>query len=158
MRDIRPDLNDRLASIQAEKRSLQSKIDEFGKFEAYLNVLIAEENRRWQAVDQATKPDGQTGDRTQIDWSRVPKVKVGDLEPFSQFVFGLVDELGPSDTTRLAQVAVDRGYPFGTKNPRRSIHFALVGLSHQNLVEKHEGKWRRLPEQVGGVVTAAEQS
>jgi hypothetical protein len=157
MRDIRPDIDDRLQELADEKRKLTERLNELAQVETQLRTLQALEERRWQAMAQTDLPLSPAPITLRLSRMsntaefRYPLVKPGDLPPFSQLLFSLVDEMGPSTTAELAAAVTNRGFPFGKKSPVRSTHFGLVGLKRVNLVEMHEGKWRRLPEHLGMV-------
>jgi hypothetical protein len=43
----------------------------------------------------------------------------------------------------LKESAVERGVPFGDKQPGRVIHFAMLGMAQHNLVAREtDGRWR----------------
>jgi len=45
--------------------------------------------------------------------------------------------------------AVERGVPFGEKQPGRVIHFAMLGMAQHNLVAREEnGRWKLVEQAV----------
>ncbi len=121
MRDIRADLKDRLAELVKERAEVESRRENIAARESQLKALIREEDERWAGVQERLFPEG-TRDK-------------GEAEHPVLSAF-LIDQLrsGPRSKDDLVKAATEANFPFGAKSPRRSIHFALVGLENKKLV------------------------
>ena len=61
----------------------------------------------------------------------------------SQFIRDALNDGTPRSLEDLKRIAQDRGMDFGGKNPGRVLHFGLLGMAQNNLVEMVEkGVWR----------------
>jgi hypothetical protein len=132
MKDIRQDLKERLADIEQERARLQARLAELTHIESGLKSLLEDEDKRWKPTPEMLP----LFPRPQVD---------GNGKYTSPLSRSIVDSLkfGPRSLKELKETARLDGIDFGDKNAGRSIHFALVGMAQNNLVERLEnGKWR----------------
>jgi hypothetical protein len=133
MNDIRQDLRERIDVYDSEIAELNDAIKTLESEAKHARELLAIEERRWARV---------TG----------PLFEKSEPEPQGQLSGVVLDVLSKQDSMELSHIkeaVVGRGYPFGEKDPGRSLHFALVGLSKQGLVQKVDGRWFSVPQNGG---------
>jgi hypothetical protein len=133
MRDIRPDLRERLQSVLNKRQTYQRALDALSVEENLLTKLLQAEDAMF---DTSTLFDA------------VEDAKPTELsppQPASPLSEVLLDTLktksGPVTIEELKQSAAQRGVPFGGKRPGRVIHFVMLGMAQHNLVEKKDGGW-----------------
>jgi hypothetical protein len=127
VRDIRPDLKDRLADIKARREEMQSELRRLADQEAAVERLLLAEESKWRHTtpslfDSEPQPQQMTLSQLLLDSlkSRNEAASLGELK----------------------EEAVRSGVPFGRKKPGRAIHFAMLGMAQHNLVERtKDGKW-----------------
>jgi len=141
MRDIRQDLRDRIAALDAQIDPLRKQVATLeNKREAMASLLESEESE-WKA--HVAPVNGHSGAH--------PAPLIQDV---------IKDLLADGDVwsgSAIAAVAVKKGCDFKGRNPNRSTHFTLVGLSRGEggFVEKAGyGKWRlKNPRTKGTTIT-----
>jgi hypothetical protein len=114
--------------MRAKRESLQRALSSVDAQEETLNALLAAEEAMWQQLNpplfESTeeKPQGS---------------------PLSQVLLDtLKAQSGTASLEDLKKSAVQRGVPFGGKQPGRVIHFAMLGMAQHKLVErKGDGNW-----------------
>lgn len=135
MRDIRPDLRERKQAIRNERAQLAARGLVLDAEETALDALMQVEDERWKGLSAPQVEGPPREDEPIVDLSRSP---LGDL------VMDVLADGRPRSMHDLAQIAKNRGYPFGEKSPGRVVHFALVSLSKANRIEKvGSGLWRK---------------
>jgi hypothetical protein len=131
MKDIRPDLKERLSAIEADTKNLQDKLSVLGQKRLAIEVLLREEEARFSQTDQIlfAGANDESGKYS---------------TPLSRIILGKIRMNGGIATlAEIKQAAQDAAYDFGEKAPGRSIHFALVGMAQNGLVEAAEnGVWK----------------
>jgi hypothetical protein len=148
VRDIRPDLQERIDEIDREMARLEASVVLLRSARQRYRDMLNEENARWQTVsgNGGSTPNGSSinaqGDpRPQED----PKGRT----PLARLVLEVLSD-GEVHTERdVMEQAVARKYPFGEKNPLNVVHFAMIGMG-QNKTIHNAGKaaWR-LPMNTG---------
>lgn len=134
MRDIRPDLQERLSSVEKELAGFQEKLRSLESQRDTLRSLLAAENERWESVTSHKEASGN-GQATQQDL-------IG-MTALSSILREHLADHKRHHLNELSEAAVKRGYPFGEKKPGRVVHFALLGMKSGNAVEQlGEGYWR----------------
>jgi hypothetical protein len=101
--------------------------------EQILDKLIEDEDAMWEKFNpplfEKSEPQGTV----------LSKVLLETLK--SKGGAAWLDELKVS--------AVERGVPFGEKQPGRVIHFAMLGMAQHNLVAREEnGRWKLVEQAV----------
>jgi hypothetical protein len=124
LRDIRQDLRERLASIKAARESMQDNLRQLTEQQATLEKLLEAEEALWQPVTPSLFPECEDGTLRQV---LIDTLKAKD---------------GAASLEELKDAATERGVPFGRKQPGRVIHFAMLGMAQNRLVERTaDGRW-----------------
>lgn len=131
MRDIRAYLQERLDDLDRERAELLSQIKALEAHRTLVEALLQSEEERFGNLE--TPPNRGTS------------ALVSEIRPMRN-VSGLMRKFladgNQLTTQQLTELAVSSGYRFGDKSPRRSVHFALVGLEKGGLVKHGEaGDW-----------------
>ena len=139
MRDIRKDIRERIEAIQSYQEHLRFRLTELDKRAAALEDFLKQEEIEWKAKQQPTLFSlGET--------SREVKLR----SELSRFLLDVLKDGNPHSTVELADLAVNRGVPIKGKSPLRAIHFSLVGMKNNNLVERVEPRvWRMHKDESG---------
>ena len=127
MRDIRQDLKERLASVFAKRTSLMKELNEVDEQASMIKALLEAEDSMWREINP-------------------PLFEGANEKPSSPLSQVLLDCLrtraGAASLDELKDAAVQRGIPFGGKQPGRVIHFAMLGMAQHDLVERtSDGRW-----------------
>jgi hypothetical protein len=127
VRDIRQDLRERIAELEAQVEEFAVKIADLEGHLEVLRTLLHEEGQRWP-------PEGEF-----LTGPTEPVIK--DLAELIQDIMSDHDEWSGKAITAVIQ---KRGYRFGEhRSPGRSVHFKLIGMQKQQIVENTgKGKWR----------------
>ena len=123
MKDIRKDLRERINDMRSRQERLQIQIKELNTRANMLEVLLDQEEREWRQK-QPTLLDLGTD---------VSPVRTHS--ELSRFLLNSLRDGNPHNTDELVALAENKGIPIKGKSPRRAIHFALVGMKQNNLVE-----------------------
>ena len=127
MRDIRQDLRERRDSVRTKRASMETALERLKDEESMYDKLIAAEDAMF---DKLTSP---LFAGTEQQGSVLSQVLLETLKSK-----GGIAWLG-----ELKESAVERGVPFGDKQPGRVIHFAMLGMAQHNLVAREtDGRWR----------------
>jgi hypothetical protein len=135
MRDIRSDLIERLQAIRRERDEIQKRLGQLDTDEAIVSSLLEKEEATWAKL-QAALP---------FDSSSSPQRNGKYETPLSRFVLSTLKTEGPCSLNELKNLA-QRRVSFGRKNPGRSIHFLLVGMERNGLVERLQDRTWKLKE------------
>jgi hypothetical protein len=139
MNDIRPDLRERIEDIDKLRTKLQRRLVELQEQEERLSALLKLEEERWEA-EQAilsgfvSEPDDGQG-HGKYD------------SPLAQFVLATLREQGECSLSDLKFLARKNGISFGRKNPGRALHFLLVGMAQNGIVQRTSLRNWRLKEE-----------
>jgi hypothetical protein len=130
MRDIRPDLRERLGSIEQErariKATVQGQLEELDQQEVGVKALLQQEERRFAS-------NNGNGIHHAAD---------GGTTPLSRLILAyLRNSNGPVSMDDIKASALANKFDFGEKAPGRVIHWGLVGMQQGGIVEKKGGKW-----------------
>lgn len=138
MRDIRPDLRERLEAISKEQQSLQSRLSELEQTEAGVRVLLLREEQRYS---RGSITELHLGDN---------HVRAGGT-PLAKLIITTARQGGKRwfvlDDFKTA--AKEAHFDFGEKSPGRTLHWALVGLTTHGHLEcqgTHKDRRYRLKE------------
>jgi hypothetical protein len=141
MRDIRPDLQERIEEIDRELARFDLRAVALKqKRTRYIEMLDAE-SERWNSIN-GTNGTVQ-GDSSVNGATNGSRPKASGRTPLSQLVLDVLSDLQTHSEREVAEQGVARGFPFGTKNPLSVVHFAMIGMG-QNKVIANVGKaeWR----------------
>ena len=134
MRDIRPDLKERLEAVETENGRLRQRLDELKNEDAMLRTMLAAENHRWHGDQRSLF----TGDRISVS-------RLGESgSPIAQFLLDTLSDGADWPLDRLKEHSPDKGI-FATDETSlgRALHGALIGLKRRGLVEMvGRGVWR----------------
>jgi len=125
MRDIRKDLKERLEAIADEKRAAQNRLANLDKAETMLQVLLEEEQLRWKSQQPRL-----------VGLETVARPKTNGRTPLGRFIREIMSDGREWQTAELAKLAKNRGLIAEGKSPLRVLHFSLVGMKQNGLVEK----------------------
>lgn len=131
MRDIRQDLRERLAEVEAQCAHHQRQVEALVEQERTLRALLNAEEARWP-VQQPLIPGYET--------SKASVTKNGH-SPLGRF---LIERLATGGKTlpMLKSEAEHAGILLTSKHPGRALHFSLVGMARNGYVEKVNGVWQ----------------
>lgn len=132
MRDIRADLKERLAAIELEAADLRKKLDALGVRKQSLQLLLEQENDRWR-----------DDSRQVVMFANKPPTGQSPHAQFSNFLRGTLADKNNWSLEELKMLAIDRGLDFEGKHPGRVLHFALLGMAQNGIVQNVErGVWK----------------
>lgn len=123
MRDIRPDLRERLASIVHDRAILDEE-------EAGVKAFLRIEERRWQFGP----PPDEGGAAVDADNGN------DNGTPLTRAIRSALRAKRSLTVEELKTAVKDTGYDFGERSPGRVLHWGLVGMGRA--VEKVGEKWR----------------
>ena len=122
-RDIRDDLNERLASIEQERERLVSRLESLATAKAGIEVLLE-------------------GEVTHFTDEQYYPLFLAAPSNINDFVMQQLRKGGNWTVEELKQEAARMGFHFGDKKPGRVIHFLLVALKRGGTVQQEpNGKW-----------------
>ncbi len=141
MRDIRKDLRERINSIRSQQEHLQFRIKELDRKAIMLENLLEQEELDWRARQPAL-----------LDLTGTLTVRT--RSELSRFILSTLSDGKPHSTGELVDLAQSKGIPIRGKSPRRAIHFALVGMKQNDLVEMVKSRvWKLAGNKSGKVET-----
>jgi len=131
MRDIRKDLAERMERAKTRKALLLNEIERTDNTIASLQSLLDQEEAEWQSRQPSL-----------IDLGR-------DVSPvrthseLSRFLLTTLSDGKLHRTDELAALAQSRNIPIKSKSYKRAVHFSLVGMKNNRLVDWVESRvWR----------------
>jgi hypothetical protein len=139
MRDIRADLRERLEVFQRERAQLETHIAVLDQKITITKAALQQENDRINSEQETipfaeNKPLGGAGSGPYST-------------PLAHSVFAAFKRENPASLEFLKAQAMKDQIPFGGKNPGRTIHFLLVGMQQNGIVERTpDGEWHLLHE------------
>lgn len=135
MKDIRPELRERIQQIQSKRDIARRQLDELDAIEQSLQTVLNSENELWKSL----APDTPLFQYPQNTDEKVNESN-GTLPGL------LLEFMRDGNSWSIEDFKAElqkRGYPFGEKAPGRVINFALVGLLRPGTVRKQEdGRWQ----------------
>lgn len=151
MRDIRRDLEERLAMVLAAQAIAKRSLVDLENQEATLRYLLKEEEARWieRIAENGVIQTGVTVNSTPHP-TRPQRIRSNNRprSPLAMLLIELLSSGHPLSLSELVQRAEMKGFDFGSKNPNRVIHFALIGMKQSQIVARSkDGKWS-IPEAV----------
>lgn len=120
MRDIRPDLRERLAAIARERARLD-------QVEAGIKALLEQEEHPRVFISSSSNGDHEV-----------------DGTPLTRFILATLRHARPRALAidDFKEAALKEGFDFGKKAPGRVLHRAMTGIAQGDRIEKVNGKWR----------------
>jgi hypothetical protein len=131
MRDIRKDLEERLIGITSERESLQNRLAHLAKAETMLRTLLEEEELRWRSQQRP------------LPGLEIAQPRSGARTLLGRFILDTMSDGGEWRVPELATLAKNKGLIANGKSPKRVLHFSLVGMRNNGLVEMvTSGVWK----------------
>jgi hypothetical protein len=131
MRDIRKDLEERIEKAETRRLLLLNDVKKMEGKIASLRNLLEQEETEWQARQPSL-----------IDLGR-------DVSPvrthseLSRFLLTTLSDGELHRTDELAALAQSRNIPIKSKSYKRAVHFSLVGMKNNRLVDWVQSRvWR----------------
>jgi len=118
MKDIKEELQQRLAELKEERNKLSHRLAVLQEKQKAIELLMQEEDLR--AQPQLSLPLSYTGHKA-----------IGGT-PFSRFIFKVLADGKPKTLKEIVKLAKNETLPFGKKNPGRVLHFTLAGLKQND--------------------------
>jgi hypothetical protein len=131
MRDIRKDLKERLEAIEKHKALLLIQLKKLDGVIAGIEQLLEQEEAEWKSRQPSLLDLGKN---------------VSPVRTYSELSRFLLSTLGDGAlhrTEELAALAQSRNIPIKGKSYKRAVHFSLVGMKNNRLVDWVESRvWR----------------
>lgn len=136
MRDIREDLKERMELMARERQNLEVRLASLAQQATILEALLEQENQRIHASSNQPSLSFVQPSAPKINGEKYSS-------PLSLAVLEVFRTINPANLGQFkAQAQRDR-VEFGGKHPGRAIHFLLLGMEQNGLVERLEdGRWR----------------
>lgn len=133
MRDIRPELRERLKDIEEDRESMKAQLKLLEERERKVCALIEDEDQRWSDMGPSFLSSGQQ------DEEGLPKGSVG----LGDIILGALSDGRAWAMDEFKTVAIVKGWPVNRNAAGRSLNMALQGLQARGMVEKFDtGEWR----------------
>lgn len=131
MRDIRKDLRERIDGIRSQQEHLAFRIKELDKQANMLEILLDQEEKDWEARQPTLFGAGEL----------IRKVRTHSQ--LGKFLLESLRDGNTHTTEELVGLVQKQGIPVKGKSPRRAVHFALVGMKQNKLVEMPQSRvWK----------------
>ena len=132
MRDIRVDLTERLNALGGEREKLKVRMAALDHKEALIRAILQQEEDRLRRAQAGSEPPSSN-----------PGENGKYASPIARFVLSAFHRQNPVSLRQLRDAGVRERVPFGDKSPGRVIHFLLIGMEKNGLVERlGRGMWR----------------
>lgn len=134
MRDIREDLRQRLSFVAGQRGEMRARLEWLDRVEEQLRGLLEYERLLQQEV-------AQESDRPESRYHE--EQLLAERMNLSQFLRSALSDAKPHTLDELKREAEKIGFDFAGKNPGRVIHFALLGMAQNGIVQMVErGVWQ----------------
>jgi hypothetical protein len=137
MRDIRPDLNERLGELKSEIVALRATLASKERHFSSTQELLARENEYWQSANQDQK--------TLFDSPAAPATNghshANNNGTLMEFIEKALTPGMGLTAKEIGQLAVERGFDFGHKSPSRAVHFRLLNLQKAGKAAQDGARW-----------------
>jgi len=131
MRDIRKDLEERMEAVEKRKALLLIQVKKLDEKLAVLGQLLEQEETEWEAKQPSLLDLGKD----------IAPVKTHT--ELSRFLINTLSDGELHRTNELAALAQNRNIPIKAKSYRRAVHFSLVGMKNNRIVDWVEsGVWK----------------
>jgi hypothetical protein len=128
MRDIRRDLEERLEAVSLERKRLEGQFHALEEKERVLKLLLEEEEARFSQISLPME---------------MPALPLKQYGPTRAFVLEMLGNGKAWTLAGLTDEALKRGLLADAKHPLRSLHFTLLGMRNNHLVEMPtSGHWK----------------
>lgn len=132
MRDIRKDLKERIDNLDSQKEHFRLRLKKLEEKEGALQTLLEQEEADWQARQP-----------TLLDFGGA-SAPVKTRSELGKFILTALADGNPHRIDDLIIAVQRQNIPIKGKYPRRAVHFSLVGMKQNNLVEMVEsGVWKK---------------
>jgi hypothetical protein len=136
MRDIREDLKERIDLLARTRQMHEIEIASLAQQSIVLESLLEQENQRVASSTQSA-----------LTFVEPPPARLPNgrkySTPLSLAVIEAFRTHNPATLGQLKNQAARDRVEFGGKHPGRAIHFLLLGMEQNGLVERTEdGRWR----------------
>lgn len=138
MRDIRPDLKERLSFIEKERARIEASVydqlDDLDQQKLGVEALLEQEERRFASA--SGNGNGHS-----------PAAEDGST-PLARFILSVFRKTNPRPVSLadFKAMAAKANFDFGEKAPGRVLHWALVGMAQSGVVQKGDDDMWRLKE------------
>jgi hypothetical protein len=130
MRDIRNDLKERLEALAKEKLFFQARIAETEQAAAGIQALLEREDQRFRTAATRAHSNGNNA-------------AIGKT-PLSQFIVDALQQSKQALTLSEFKERAETKLDFNGHSPGRTLHRALLGLTHNGYLDCHgKGSSRR---------------
>jgi hypothetical protein len=141
MRDIRSDLRERLETVTAEVNKLKAKLSDLETTQAGIKMLLRQEEDHFSSLSSPLFPADEAATGTGL----------------AQLIVHMMRSKNrPLDLQEIKDEIAKTPYNFGEKNPGRAIHFALVGMDQNGMVQRLSDKRWAIKPNIGN--TTAERT
>jgi chromosome segregation ATPase len=139
MRDIRKDLEERIEAIESRKVHFLFQIKRLDEKLTGLRQLLEQEEAEWKAKQPSLLDLGKD----------IAPIKTHT--ELSRFLINTLSDGKLHRTNEIAALAQSRNIPIKGKSYRRAVHFSLLGMKNNKLVDWIEsGVWRIHKNRSGG--------
>lgn len=134
MKDIRPDLRERLDALEKRSAILRSQLEQNKEQEELLKNLLQHEDERFGRLEAALVAPSRSidGDRSGAASTPLAKLIVNTIKQSDH----------PVTLDDLKRAAEHVKFDFGTKKPGRVLHWALVAMHENNVIERNGAGWK----------------
>jgi hypothetical protein len=131
MRDIRRDLEERIDDLDKRKELLLTQAKQIDEKMAILQQLLEQERAEWEAKQPSLLDLGKD----------IAPVKTHT--ELSRFLLNTLSDGKLHRTNEIAALAQSRNIPIKGKSYKRAVHFSLLGMKNNKLVDWVEsGVWK----------------
>lgn len=132
MRDIRNDLRERIEEVEQERAVAKRQLDALALRGARLSEMLKDEEIKWSQRQAPLPLDGTNGHAPRRMTTRL-----------GQTIYDVLSDGRDWPLSNVTQVVVEQGVPIKGKHPGRAVHFALVALKQNGIVDMpSSGMWR----------------
>lgn len=125
MRDIQADLHERIQAVDRDIGRLKAALKQQEEKKTVLSAMLKQEQE--SKIDKSLPAVAGNGHYT---------------SPAAQFIFAAFQKQNPCELRQLRDAAIRQGIDFEGKTPGRVLHFLLVGMEKNGLVDHLEdGRW-----------------
>jgi hypothetical protein len=134
MNDIRPDILERLEVIAADSARLRTRLTRNDAEEQMLKQLLRREEERFGRLEASLVVPSKRidGGRSKVATTPLAKLIVSTISQADR----------PVTMDDLKRAAEEVHFDFGAKKPGRVLHWALVAMRENDVIEKNGEGWR----------------
>ena len=136
MRDIRPDIQERIDEIDREVVRVEASLLLLRDSREQYAALLREENERWSKL-AGNETSILNGISANANGRRDPRT------PLARLVLEVLSDGEVHSEREVMDWALKGNYPFGEKHPLKSVHFAMTGMGQTGTIESAgKAQWR----------------